>query len=152
MARKAVVVLVGMFFSSSEWLVAYSTMAVLSLFLVLHVVLRPYADHELDHGDEDSHDKSLWTDPDKLDGISLVCSIVCLVCGMYYLILGENPEKTGAYYTISFAAVIIACIPLVLSIKYAWDGHVKQKQASANKSKSHEDDKATKVENPVVSE
>ena len=148
MARKALLVLVGMFFSTSPWAVFVLIMVVMSGSLVLHVVLRPYADHELDHSDEDSHDKSVWTDPDVLDAVGLVCSIVSLAFGMYYLDLGDNPEKTTFYYTVSVVALVVAIVPLALSVKFALDAHKKQNNTSDKPSETE----GTEVENPAAME
>lgn len=59
--------------------------------IALHYWLRPYADHELEHSDVDNHDRSQWTEANKLDAIGLVCEILPTVFAMYFLAAyGEN--------------------------------------------------------------
>ena len=144
-----------MFFSDSVWTVFFLTTVVIGTALAVHVVLRPYADHELNHGDEDSHDRSVWTDADMLDAIGMVCTILAAVSAIYYLNLGENPEQTTVYYSISVVALVVAIFPPVLSAKYAWDAHCEQKNGpveAADKPGKDSDEGKVVVENPLSAE
>ena len=131
MARKALIVLAGMFVSSNPSAVLALTLAILCGSLLVHCKLLPYADHELDHSDEDSHDRSVWTEPDKLDALGMTCEILPLIFSIYFLNLGDNPERDFLYYAVSSAALIISIVPLVTSVVVGWRAHLAQKEAHA---------------------
>ena len=98
--------------SSSEWAVLTVTAAILIASLALHYNLRPYADHELDHSDEDSHDRSVWTEADKVDGIGMACEILPLLFAVYFISLGDNPEQGFVYYAVSVVSLIVSMVPI----------------------------------------
>eukprot|EP01052_Picozoa_sp_SAG31_P014643 SAG31_NODE_918_length_11020_cov_14.801392_1_plen_980_part_00 len=113
MARKAALVLVGMLFGEGYWAV-FLTASVLLGTLALHVAFKPYGDHELNHSDEDSHDRQHWTDADKLDALSMVAEVVALVCGVYFIANG-NDGPGFVDYTVAIVALACACVPLGLA-------------------------------------
>jgi hypothetical protein len=145
MIRKAVIVCIGIFFSGSGWDMLLLTLAVLIGALALHCLLRPYADHELDHSDEDSHDRSHWTDADKLDGIGLVCEILPVFFAMYFLGAyggsegGEAAEHGWMYYAVAILALIVAAVPLVLAVGVAVRAH-KAQQAQQRDGASNDEE------------
>ena len=118
MGRKAAVLLVGMFFSTNPWVVTILTILVLGAFLYLHHWAVPYADHTLDHADEDSHDRSEWTEPDKIDQSTMISEIAVLVLSLYFSfqVADAEPDKGFLFYAFSIAAVIAALWPLGLSV------------------------------------
>eukprot|EP01046_Picozoa_sp_COSAG06_P045427 COSAG06_NODE_6279_length_3001_cov_2.951068_2_plen_327_part_00 len=147
MIRKAVIVCIDIFFGDRAMLVIAFTVCVLLSALVVHCLLRPYADHELDHSDEDSHDRSQWTDADKLDGIGLVCEILPVFFAIYFLDAYRGTEGGGAveygrmYYAVAILALIVAAVPLVLAVGVAVRAHKAQK-AQQRDGASNDEEKA----------
>jgi hypothetical protein len=174
MFRKALVVSIGMFFSGSDWAMLVLTLLILLGALAVHYRLRPYADHELDHSDEDSHDRSQWTDADKLDGIGMVCEILPVLFAMYFLAAygeniltgggtiqnvtnadgtitlgvvnqsGEAVEYSWVYYAVAILALIVAAVPLVLAVGVAVRAHKAQKAQRDSASNDEEKVKGEK--------
>ena len=133
MARKAMVVLIGMFFPSEDTVLAL-TVVIIGGALALQFVVRPYSDHEVDHSDEDTHDRSIWTQPDKLDALGMVCELSCLLCGLYFVGLGENPNKDDfMYLVVGTFALIATLVPMVVGTAIGWRAH--QAQVAARKDK-----------------
>ena len=96
--------------------------------------MRPYSDHEVDHSDEDTHDRSIWTQPDKLDALGMVCELSCLLCGLYFVGLGENPNTDDfMYLVVGTFALIATLVPMVVGTAIGWRAH--QAQVAARKHK-----------------
>ena len=70
-----------------------------------------YSDHELGHSDEDSHDKSVWTEADKVDGIGMVCEILPLFFAIYFITLGENPDTCKGFVYYMYAVYVSITSP-----------------------------------------
>jgi hypothetical protein len=97
MARKSLVILLGMFISSVQRrpLMLTCTAIILTAALALNVLLRPYSDHELTEADAESNGickmatgvllPSTWSLMDVLDTIGLICALICLACAVYFV-------------------------------------------------------------------
>jgi heme/copper-type cytochrome/quinol oxidase subunit 2 len=126
MARKATVVLLGMFISNVEnrRLMLVLTGAVLATALALNLCLRPYSDHDLIEADTYS-DRS-WSSMDVLDSIGLTCSLICLACAVYFV--GDCTREGGVEtcikreegenmtFIVSLIALVCALGPIGLSL------------------------------------
>eukprot|EP01046_Picozoa_sp_COSAG06_P008833 COSAG06_NODE_452_length_15547_cov_6.162416_10_plen_465_part_00 len=144
MARKATVVLLGMFVSSQGAVLAL-TAIVIGAALVLQVVLRPYSDHEVDHDDEDTHDRYAWTEPDKLDALGMVCELLSLSCGLYFVGLDVGADKDGfVYLAVGLVALTAAALPIAVAAFYGWTSHKAQAEHIA--ARAQEMDEAEKGE------
>ena len=130
MARKGLVVLVGVFFSGSDWATLVLTALILCIALTLHVYLNPYTDHEINHDDEDSHDRNRRTEDDNLDTLGMTCEILPLAVAMYFLAVPDEPESVGdnvLYYAISVVALIVAVTPLVVGVRVTVKAHLAER-------------------------
>jgi preprotein translocase subunit SecG len=126
MARKATVVLLGMFISSVEnrRLMLVLTGAVLATALALNLCLRPYSDHDLVEADTYS-DRS-WSSMDVLDIIGLICSLICLACAVYFVgdctteggveTCIKREEGENMTFIVSLVALVCALGPIGLSL------------------------------------
>ena len=142
MARKATVVLLGMFVPSQGDVLAL-TAIVIGAALVLQIVLRPYSDHEVDHDDEDTHDRYAWTEPDKLDALGMVCELLSLSCGLYFVGLDVDADKDGfAYLAVGLVALTAAALPIAVAAFYGWTSHKAQVEHTA--ARAREMDEAEK--------
>ena len=127
------VVLIGMFFPSEDSVLTLTAL-VIGGALVLQIVLRPYSDHEVDHGDEDTHDRSIWTQPDKLDALGMVCELLCLLCGLYFVGLGEDPDKDDTMYlAVGTLALLATIVPIAVGNIIGWRAHKAQVAARKDK-------------------
>ena len=123
-------------------------------------MLRSYTDHELDHSDEDTHDRSVWTDADVLDAICMACEIIALFTALYYTSLDDNPEKTVFYHGVSVVALVISVVPLALSVKMAVSDGMSDEEGikvenpvnNISDDKSEVDEVDTEAENPLATE
>ena len=159
MARKALLICVGMFFSADARTVLGLSILVLLGALALQYKLRPYADHELDHSDEDSHDRSQWTDADKLDAAGLACEILSVCFALYFTATtntGEVAEHGWLDYVVATLALIVSVVPLILAVGATMRARKAQGNAQNDKEKDEkmdetEEEAEVKVEaNPVA--
>ena len=129
MARKSIVVLLGMFISSvgRRRLMLTLTTTVIASALLLNCYLRPYSDHDLVHADTLSSERS-WSSMDVLDAVGLVCNLVSLACAVYFVGECHTPspgademcikreEGDTSTIVVSFIALGSALGPIGLSI------------------------------------
>ena len=129
MARKSIVVLLGMFISSvgRRRLMLTLTTTVIASALLLNCYLRPYSDHDLVHADTLSSERS-WSSMDVLDAVGLVCNLVSLACAVYFVGECHTPspgademcikreEGNTSTIVVSFIALGSALGPIGLSI------------------------------------